>query len=53
MTQDDPGGEGQKEAQSTDPEMDSTEYVLGKDWRDLIPVIKVQNFSYRTIFSCD
>ena len=39
--QDDPGGEEVKEAASADPGMDSTEYILGKDWRDLIPVIKV------------
>ena len=39
--EDDPGGAGDKEADPADPDMDSTEYVLGKNWRDLIPVIKV------------
>ena len=39
--EDDPGGAGDKEADTADPDMDSTEYVLGKNWRDLIPVIKV------------
>ena len=35
------GGDGIEE--EADPDMDSTEYVLGKNWRDLIPVIKVRN----------
>ena len=39
--EDNPGGAGDKEADTADPDMDSTEYVLGKNWRDLIPVIKV------------
>ena len=39
--QDDPGGGDGKELEASDLEMDSTEYVLGKNWRDLIPVIKV------------
>ena len=30
--------------------MDSTEYVLGKDWRDLIPVIKVDISTGKFIF---
>ena len=43
--EDDPGGkkdeEGSIKEVTVDPDMDSTEYVLGKGWRDLIPVIKV------------
>ena len=38
--EDDPGG-GDLQEESPDPAMDSTEYILGKGWRDLIPVIKV------------
>ena len=33
--------EGSIKEVTVDPDMDSTEYVLGKGWRDLIPVIKV------------
>ena len=46
LPQDDDHGEKDEEEGSikevtVDPDMDSTEYVLGKGWRDLIPVIKV------------
>ena len=30
-----------REEAGADPDLDSTEYVLGKNWRDFIPVIKV------------
>ena len=29
-------------AAAQDEDLDSTEYVLGKNWRDFIPVIKVR-----------
>lgn len=47
LPQNDPGDEKEEEDEDSikevaaDPDMDSTEYVLGKGWRDLIPVIKV------------
>ena len=46
LPQDDDHGEKDEEEGSikevtVDPDMDSTENVLGKGWRDLIPVIKV------------
>ena len=37
-------------AVEVDPDMDSTEYVLGKNWRDLIPVIKVDISTGKFIF---
>ena len=43
----DPGGD--KEEAVTDPDLDSTEYVLGKNWRDFIPVIKVRGEQSRNI----
>ena len=40
QAQPDPGPD--REEAGTDPDLDSTEYVLGKNWRDFIPVIKVR-----------
>ena len=35
--------EADREEAVADPDLDSTEYVLGKNWRDFIPVIKVRS----------
>ena len=43
-------GEDEVKEVATDPDMDSTEYVLGKNWRDLIPVIKVDISTGKFIF---
>ena len=38
-----------REEAGADPDLDSTEYVLGKNWRDFIPVIKVRREQNRNI----
>ena len=48
--EDDPGGGTEDDNREDDPDIDSTEYVLGKDWRDLIPVIKVDISTGKFVF---
>ena len=42
-----------REEAGADPDLDSTEYVLGKNWRDFIPVIKVSREKTLEIFLCN
>ena len=42
-----------REEAGADPDLDSTEYVLGKNWRDFIPVIKVSRDNLIEIFLCN